>query len=238
MKHLTASLALTAILAWALPVRAETPVVVELFTSQGCSSCPPADALLLDLAARDDVLALAFHVDYWDGLGWPDRFAAPWATARQRSYAALLGDGGRVYTPQMIIDGRRDVIGSRRSAVVEAIGDSRRAAAARPAIGVTRGDDGTLTLALPQVAAGGQVLVLAYLPRGETEVRRGENSGHRLIEGQIVRRIADLGWWDGAAASRRLPSGLVPSGHGVAVLVQDGRTGTLRAVGHLSPAGE
>lgn len=92
---------------------ARPPVVVELFTSQGCSSCPPADALLGELARRDDVLALSFHVTYWDRLGWPDTFGLAASTARQNDYARWMGQG-RVYTPQMVIGGRLDVVGSAR----------------------------------------------------------------------------------------------------------------------------
>jgi hypothetical protein len=120
---LTGLLAATAL---AVPpaLAAERPVVVELFTSQGCSSCPPADALLSTLADRPDVLALAFHVDYWNRLGWTDPFSGPWATARQTAYAAQLGSD-QVYTPQAVIDGRSDVVGSDREALEAAIATAR-----------------------------------------------------------------------------------------------------------------
>ena len=103
----------------------ERPIVVELFTSEGCSSCPPADALLAELAGRPDVLALSFHVDYWDRLGWKDPFSSPDATRRQHGYADLLGLA-TVYTPQMVVDGRWQAVGSDRSEVEQALGSARR----------------------------------------------------------------------------------------------------------------
>src|ERR1700691_3710129 len=100
---------------------AETPpVVVELFTSQGCSSCPPADALLDQLSHRDGVLALGYHIDYWDNLGWKDPFSSPEATALQRAYAARF-DHGQQFTPQIVVDGREDMVGSDRNAVLAAV---------------------------------------------------------------------------------------------------------------------
>ena len=103
---------------------ADRPVVVELFTSQGCSSCPPADVLLGELAKREDVLALAFHVDYWDRLGWKDPFSSAMATARQRAYGHKLGLR-TVYTPQIVVDGTAEMVGSDRRAVARAIAAAR-----------------------------------------------------------------------------------------------------------------
>jgi hypothetical protein len=100
------------------------PVVVELFTSQSCSSCPPADALLGELARRGDVVALGFHISYWDGLGWKDPFSSRSSTDRQRVYAQLFGLG-QVYTPQMVVDGAREMVGSDRDQVLAAVRDAR-----------------------------------------------------------------------------------------------------------------
>ena len=103
-----------------VPAHAQSPVVVELFTSQGCSSCPPADALLHELAGRDDVIALALHVDYWDYIGWEDAFADPAHTQRQRQYALEAGRRS-VYTPQMVINGQTAIVGTKPMALSEAI---------------------------------------------------------------------------------------------------------------------
>src|SRR5215470_7773141 len=105
------------------------PAVVELFTSQGCSSCPPADQLLAELAQRSDIIALGFHIDYWDGLGWKDPLSTPEGTARQQTYARLLGSG-QVYTPQLIVEGTREMVGSRREEVLAALRGARPQAVA------------------------------------------------------------------------------------------------------------
>ena len=113
----------------AMPANADPrPIVVELFTSQGCSSCPPADALLGELARRSDVLALGFHISYWDSLGWKDPLSSPSSTERQKAYARHFTDG-RIYTPQIVVDGTDEMVGSDRAAVLAAIGG-----------GATRGD--------------------------------------------------------------------------------------------------
>ena len=104
----------------AAPAAAETRLpVVELFTSQGCSSCPPADALLGELARRGDVIALGFHIDYWDKLGWKDPLSTPQSTERQRRYARLFGTP--IYTPQLVVDGAREMVGSQRETVLAAL---------------------------------------------------------------------------------------------------------------------
>ena len=105
------------------------PAVVELFTSQGCSSCPPADQLLAELAQRSDIIALGFHIDYWDGLGWKDPLSTSEGTARQQTYARLLGSG-QVYTPQLIVEGTREMVGSRREEVLAALRGARPQAVA------------------------------------------------------------------------------------------------------------
>ena len=209
------------------------PVVVELFTSQGCSSCPPADALLRVLAReRGDVLALAFHVTYWDRLGWPDRFALAEATARQRGYAGISGIGG-VYTPQMVVDGVRDVVGSDRPRVLAAIARAGAAAGAGVAVGMAyEAAEVAVTLGDRLGGAGGgagKVLLVGFDPEHRTAVRRGENAGRELVEANIVRSVVGLGEWTGGARMVRVAR---PAGERHAVLVQAG-DGRMLGVGVL-----
>ena len=188
-------------LAGAMPARAAKRLVVaELFTSQGCSSCPPADAVLLELAVnRPDVLALGFHVTYWDRLGWRDPFALEASTLRQRGYASLSGIGG-IYTPQMVIDGRYDVVGSDRPGVLAALARAAEQADAGVALALSRDDGGlTVTVGAGPSAEGAQVLLVGFDTRHGTQVARGENAGRRLTNANAVRALVPLGQWRGAA---------------------------------------
>jgi hypothetical protein len=206
----------------ALPVlpamAAERPVVVELFTSQGCSSCPPADELLATLADRPEVLALAFHVDYWNRLGWTDPFSSAWATARQSAYATLMGSS-QVYTPQAVVDGGRDVVGSDRAAMESAIAAAR----SDPSVPVAlTASDEALQVAVDPTAPTDAVLwLVGFDDRHETPVRRGENAGRTLVNRNVVRSLTRLEGWapGGTIAAAR------PEGDRTAVLLQaaDGR---------------
>jgi hypothetical protein len=204
---------------------APRPVVLELFTSQSCSSCPPADALLADLAvSQTDVLPLDFHVDYWNYLSWRDRFSLPAATARQRAYAAALG--AEVYTPQMVIDGTAQVVGSNRAAVTAALAHARaamtkQAPGTSPTLTLTdRG--GRLALDVGAGATGATLLLLGFDPMHVTQVGAGENAGRTLTEVNVVRSIKQLPAWNGAATSLLFDK---PAGARTAVLLQaaDGR---------------
>jgi hypothetical protein len=199
-----------------MPAQAETrPVVVELFTSQGCSSCPPADALLAELAQRPDVIALGFHIDYWDGLGWKDPLSSPAATARQRDYARQFGRR-QVYTPQLVVDGIEEAVGSDRAAVAEALKKAARddvASVAFGANGVTIGAG----------KGNGKVLLLRFAQKRTTSVTAGENARRTLDDVNGVETLTPLGAWNGAAVTFSVePPG---PGQGIAVLVQapDGR---------------
>ena len=188
-------LVLSLLLGFATPVLAEQPrpVVVELFTSQGCSSCPPADALLSELAGRSDVLALAFHVTYWNNLGWRDPFSLDLATDRQRAYQRLLGTE-TIYTPQMIVDGRTDVIGSDRRGVAYAIAGAMLDSTVP--VAVTRSGQG-LQLAVGAGKGEGSLIVVGYDSVRRTSVQRGENAGRQLSESNIVRNFQKVADWTG-----------------------------------------
>jgi hypothetical protein len=173
--------------------RAAAPTaIVELFTSQGCSSCPPADRILGELARRPGVLALSHHIDYWDRLGWKDPYSSPDATKRQRDYARALGLRN-IYTPQMVIDGRLDVIGSDPAAIERALARPRPPAVAM--LSLTRAGD---ALALRGSVAGEAVRLrrIDFQPEAPaTRVLAGENKGRALAHVNVVRRIgAPLDW--------------------------------------------
>ena len=193
------------------------PAVVELFTSEGCNSCPAAEAYIGELAQRNDVLALSFHVDYWDDLGWRDRFGLSEAVRRQRVYAQTLRSSS-VYTPQVIIDGRDDYLGSDRGAIGRAL--SRNRSGVPVALSVR---DGEVQVQLGAHASGtpSDVLLVAYLRKAVSPIGRGENAGRTLQEFNIVRAIRTLGRWDGQVQGFHAQiSSLPPDSTDVAVLVQ------------------
>lgn len=191
------------------------PLVVELFTSEGCSSCPPAERLLGELASRHDLLPLAFHVTYWNALGWRDSFSTAFATQRQADYAARLGGGS--YTPELVVEGRRAVVGSDRAAVLGAVEDAREEVAAAPDVRLDRaGGEVRVT-----IASGGRparVLLVGYDPRHVTAIGRGENAGRTIAETNIVRSLSDVAAYSGEAMRLTIPKG---AGMSAAVLLQD-----------------
>jgi len=204
----------------ALPAAAaERPVLVELFTSQGCSSCPPADALLGELARRPDVLPLAFHVDYWDRLGWKDPYSSAEATRRQRVYAGLF-ERGTVYTPQMVIDGKTDVVGSYRGEVLAAIAAARAGAAAVPIDLTTQGDGLQVRVGAGAPGQRAALWLVGFDAHHETRVGAGENGGRTLAEWNIVRGVVPLGDWRGAADARSVPADKLAGFERVAVVLQ------------------
>ena len=182
------------------PAGGQPPLtVVELFTSQGCSSCPPADALLSRLAEREDVIALSMHVDYWDYIGWKDPFASPVITERQRDYAASLG-GRYVYTPQMVIQGTAEAVGSNARNVEWRIKEARKLP--RVTVGLTAdiaADKVTVSLPPAETMESHTVLLAVYDDEKVMDVLRGENGGRRLKYSHVVRELRRIGTWRGEA---------------------------------------
>ena len=207
-------------LAPAVAGAAERPVVVELFTSQGCSSCPPANAYLNDLSRdRRDVLPLAFHVTYWDRLGWKDPFSLEAATERQDRYGRRFGDGS--YTPEIVVDGATSHVGSHRQDVGSAIERAKKEGRTAAALSVTR-VDGRVLIDVGRGSGSGRVLLIGFDHEHRTAIGRGENSGRTLDEANVVRSIRSVGDWSGAPL--RI-SEKFPEGQDVAVILEasDGR---------------
>lgn len=173
----------------------DRPVVVELYTSQGCSSCPPADAYLADLAGRDDVIPLALHVDYWDYIGWKDAFADPQFTTRQKAYAAAAGRRS-IYTPQMIVNGQEHVVGNHPKDVAALI--SRHASHDVPVeLTLQRTGETLQIVAVPQIKPRRTVVQLVrYLPQRSVQIRSGENAGRTISYVNIVTSWERLDHWD------------------------------------------
>ncbi|NIJ41267.1 hypothetical protein FHS78_001554 [Parvibaculum indicum] len=181
------------------------PVIVELFTSQGCSSCPPADAYLRDLTRREDVLPLSFNVDYWDYLGWRDTLASPDNTARQRAYGRALGLSG-VYTPQMVVDGAAEGIGSNRREI-DALIAARKPAANSVSMSLKK-EEGRLTVSIaagPAPEKPAVIWLVRYAKSETVGIERGENRGETITYANVVRGIAPIGMWDGRKMRIMLP---------------------------------
>lgn len=204
----------------AVAAAAERPVVVELFTSQGCSSCPPANAYLNELSRRrDDVLPLAFHVTYWDRLGWKDPFSLAAATERQERYGRRFGDGS--YTPEIVVDGGSSHVGSDRQTVGSAIERAKRESRTETTINVVR-ESGKLLIEVGKGNGSGRVLLIGFDHEHRTPIGRGENSGRTLEETNVVRSIRSVGDWSG---TQLRISETFPEGQDVAVILEapDGR---------------
>lgn len=206
------------------------PVVVELFTSQGCSSCPPADALLGEIARKPNVIALAYHVDYWDRLGWKDPFAIPEAAERQRGYVRRLSRSG-AFTPQAVVSGDTSLVGSNRAAMYQAVA----------------GDRDALEIALSKKGASlvidlregwrepMEVYAVSYLNRATTKVGGGENARRSLKEFNIVRSFERVGRWNGVPRQMKVPlASFPPDATNVAVLLQRPNQGAVAGAATLA----
>jgi hypothetical protein len=209
---------------YAIPASAETrPVVVELFTSQGCSSCPPADANLIQVMDRPDVLALSFGVTYWNYLGWDDTFARQEFTDRQFAYEGPLGRSS-AFTPQMVIDGSRDTIGHDLGEIEALIAQAIAAQSTAPTITVTPHDVVVGSGERRQAAV--DVWLVAYAPNVvEIPVARGENRRRVLKIGHAVQALTHLGTWSGSEATFDLPT--TQAGLAQAILLQAGPGGPI-----------
>lgn len=211
---------------------AEQPrAVVELFTSQGCSSCPPADKLLGQFAKEPGVIALSLSVDYWDYLGWKDTLALAGHAKRQQAYARARGDR-EVYTPQMVVNGISHVLGSDRSAVETRMKETRRQATVLAVPVTIAVADGTVTVTVASGKSGSaEVWLCPVTSRANIMIERGENRGNTIAYHNVVRRWYKVGTWSGAAATFTVPiaeftkdkdGAPIANIDSVAVLVQSG----------------
>jgi hypothetical protein len=208
------------------------PVVVELFTSQGCSSSPPGDALLGELSAWPGVVALSFHVDYWDYLGWRDTLGSPEGTRRQRDYAARRGDG-HVYTPQMVINGSEQMVGSDRAGLLAAV--ARHAARAASDFIAVSLASGMREISIEVAAAPSEALrqeatiwVATLVPRAVVVIARGENAGRTISYTNVVHKFMPAGVWHGQHMQLSLPKpAIMAAGTFCVALLQAGGTGPI-----------
>ncbi len=198
------------------------PVVVELYQSQGCSSCPPANAALNAIADRSDVIALSFAVTYWDRLGWKDTFADQAYTNRQYAYSAALKTD-TVYTPQVVLNGTTAIVGNGKGELDRAVASAARLGKS-PTI---TADKGSVTIGTGKGSA--DILLVHYDPRSQlVSIRAGENGGRKLPHKNIVRRLIVLGSWSGKAVSFKLPA-KADAAWASAVIVQTKKTGPILA---------
>ena len=210
-------------------IRVNPKAVVELFTSQGCSSCPKADAKFAELQARRDVIALAWHVDYWDYIGWPDTFGAAANSDRQRAYAESWGSS-RIYTPQLVVNGLKSVVGSRDKEVEGALAEARLELPVKLEL---KGDMLKVTVAAKPGAGAAVVWLVTYKDHASVLIERGENAGKTIDYTQIVTGKQMLGAWEGGEGTTlKLPlSELSANGSdGAVILVQSDKQGLPGAI--------
>lgn len=231
---------------------AEPVVVVELFTSQGCSSCPPADAFLAELAERKGLLALSYHVDYWNYMGWKDPFSSPQMTQRQRAYVQQLGLR-YVFTPQMVVDGTAHAEGAARNRIESLLVDARKVIDKKLPIRVSRAGLNEVKVGLPAArpmgdkdkaadpAAAkpkmrtGTLWLVAYDDKHTTEIGKGENRGRTLSYYNVVRSMKPVGSWEGKQADVvvNLAEEIAAGYKNCAVLLQAGEGGRILAAARL-----
>lgn len=224
---------------WSPAVAKPVSAVLELFTSQGCSSCPPADALLHKFAERDDVLALSLPVDYWDNLGWKDTLGSPVNSQRQRDYAHRRGDRS-VYTPQIVVNGLTHVAGYNEREINRAIdATSQFLRAEKVSLRLNTAGE-ILTVMISKAGAdakhrSGTVWLLLYSKLEEVSIGSGENAGRKLSYVNVVREMTPVGMWNGEENQFALPkTAIMNRGHeGCAVLLQAENSGPILAAATL-----
>lgn len=203
--------------------------VLELFTSQGCSSCPPADRLFASIADRDDLIALTLPVDYWDGLGWKDTLASPAFTARQRGYSLNRGDG-EVYTPQAVVNGATHFVGNRRSGVDEAIDAPSSLAVGLDLQHTAEGIHVSIGATSAGVPTSALILALPIVSERNVTIGRGENANTQVTYTNVVRGIEAVGMWSGKPVQLTLADTRYQHFDSLVVLVQ---TGTVQRPGPI-----
>jgi hypothetical protein len=227
--------ALLAVPAGAVEVRDHPKAVLELFTSQGCSSCPPADAKLMELQKRGDLITLAYHVDYWDYIGWTDTFGAKANTDRQKSYAQSWGTS-MIYTPELVVNGARGVVGSRDGEVSTAVEGATLALPVSLAV-----EDKMVTITVGPQSGGHEAAVwlVTFKDHASVAIDRGENAGRTMDYTQIVTGQQMLGMWDPAQGTHlKLPLNEIMTGgaNGAVIIVQadtDGLPGAILGAASL-----
>lgn len=222
-----------------MPSQHNTKAVVELFTSQGCSSCPPADKFLGSLHGREDVIALSLPVDYWDYLGWKDTLARPEHAARQRGYATMSGSGS-VYTPQIVVNGVAQAVGSRPYEVENAIKLGHKLIAARSVPVRIHTEGKNIIIEAPATQSSSQpksaTIWLALVSSSEpVHIRRGENNGNKITYYNVVRDMKKIGVWNGKETRISVPSADVMTGgrDTCVVLIQEGIDGAIIGAARL-----
>ena len=222
------ALGVCAIVAIIRPAHAEPRAVVELFTSQGCSSCPPADQIIGELAQDPAVIALSIPIDYWDYLGWKDTLADSRFSARQKAYSQMRGDR-EVYTPQVVVNGSAQVIGSDRAGIESAIADTKKADGVMSALVSMTVSGKQINVSIAGSGKGlgpahGEVWICSISKAVPISIGRGENSGREITYHNVVRNLLKVGDWDGTPGSWTVPlENISREGVDAAVVyVQDG----------------
>jgi hypothetical protein len=214
--------------------QAQTRGVIELFTSQGCSSCPPADKLLGELAGDPSLVAISVPIDYWDYLGWKDTLAEPRNTARQKAYAYVRGDG-QVYTPQAVVNGSIHALGSDKAAIEHAVGKTRKNGAMSLSPVTLAFAEGRINLTVPEATDGptsAEAWLCGLMKSASIAIARGENKGQTITYHNVARRWVKLGDWNGNAKSWSVPMQAL-AGDGIdqaVVLLQSGTIEKPRAI--------